>query len=707
LFIVVIIINFSHRLVVMNFSSVKYYTLLSFFLAHTAVGLISPALAMDNPPETPTKSLRVNRSPKNELDAADTLPESMRELKKKKDLARFLHQQYEKKKTKNNFQNLCDQGRQGNVYALDYVKQLSQENPSIFNLLSSTRDYKNIKSWEAFLSEKFLLNLQNTSDRTYFFGLSPDCLYDICCLPACQASMSFKTFKKNYGQFSGKMGELAIQLSHRFPKEPLWAFLAVEQGINKGYLNLTNYCFANEKWPEFRYFFSQLQDKTLIQNSELHNSYAYMCSMGAEGPKDPEEARNYYKMAADQGDPEAQNNYACRCQNGKGRPEDLEEARKYFKMAADQGLQEAQKTYASMCRKGEGGSKDFNEARTYFKMAIAQGSMEAQLGYALMCHDGEGEPEDLKAAREYFKMAADQGLKEAQYNYAVVCYKGKGGPEDLEEALNYFKMSAAQGAPYAITVCHLLEKRSTSQTQTHTCKRDQEDFETQTSEQVEIVLPDLDQTGDSSDDEESFQVTTPEDQPAKGFLSDKGKEEAAPEQKVVKSDKGKEEQTTENLTLSDELNLCAQKNARDIKDFRMQKRARQKKDVGSRSLIINKKDYVIQPLQIHLCDVQRKHPVSFETYGFVKAVFSQGKINKYNLTAARKAFVDLGCWVEDASGENATLVFYKLDNKQGTMKLKFDNPHGHGENVLYNALKRFIKPFLISIGKTPETCEVK
>lgn len=89
--------------------------------------------------------------------------------------------------------------------------------------------------------------------------------------------------------------------------------------------------------------------------------------------------------------------------------------------------------------------------------------------------------------------------------------------------------------------------------------------------------------------------------------------------------------------------------------------------------------------------------------------------------SAKKAFADLGCKVENKKGENSTSLYFDL-GKERRMKLdyqemnnqadkeektKYHNPHGHGDNNLYNALKPHLKRFLLSINKTPETLQVE
>jgi hypothetical protein len=92
----------------------------------------------------------------------------------------------------------------------------------------------------------------------------------------------------------------------------------------------------------------------------------------------------------------------------------------------------------------------------------------------------------------------------------------------------------------------------------------------------------------------------------------------------------------------------------------------------------------------------------------VKTIFGQGdkKINTFSNLSAQQAFVNLGCIVKNKKKENSTQVSFNLGGER-LMKLKYHNPHGHGDENLYDALKPYLKRFLQSIKKTPETLQGK
>ena len=90
-----------------------------------------------------------------------------------------------------------------------------------------------------------------------------------------------------------------------------------------------------------------------------------------------------------------------------------------------------------------------------------------------------------------------------------------------------------------------------------------------------------------------------------------------------------------------------------------------------------------------------KSDVKYETLEFVKTIFGQGvqKINAFTNTSAQQAFADLGCEVKPKPGKNSTALSFNLGESR-VMKFKWDNPHGHGDDNLYNELKPYMRRFL-------------
>ena len=84
-------------------------------------------------------------------------------------------------------------------------------------------------------------------------------------------------------------------------------------------------------------------------------------------PQDTGEAREGWRLAAEQGDASAQHNLGVVYYTGAGVPQDYTEAAKWFRMAAEQGLAAAQCALGVMHAAGRGVSLDKAEAVKWWK----------------------------------------------------------------------------------------------------------------------------------------------------------------------------------------------------------------------------------------------------------------------------------------------------------------------------------------------------
>jgi TPR repeat protein len=77
---------------------------------------------------------------------------------------------------------------------------------------------------------------------------------------------------------------------------------------------------------------------------------------------------------AEEGDPVAQFTMGLLYYTGRGVPRNLQEARRWYRLAADQGYDRAQVNLGVMCVAGEGGPHDLIEGYMWFSLAAAQGN---------------------------------------------------------------------------------------------------------------------------------------------------------------------------------------------------------------------------------------------------------------------------------------------------------------------------------------------
>lgn len=82
---------------------------------------------------------------------------------------------------------------------------------------------------------------------------------------------------------------------------------------------------------------------------------------------------------------------------------------KYFKLAADQGNPERQLSVGFCYLVGYGGSKNFELAFKYFKLSADQGNPKAQFQLANLYKNGEGTEKNLSEAIKYYSLSKNQG----------------------------------------------------------------------------------------------------------------------------------------------------------------------------------------------------------------------------------------------------------------------------------------------------------
>jgi TPR repeat protein len=454
----------------------------------------------------------------------------------------------------------------------------------------------------------------------------------------------------------------------------------------------------------------------------------YWTGNGVE--KDLRKALRYFKLSAKQNSKnrDAQFNLGLMYMNGDGVETDNEKALRYFKLAESNGDAEAtqivinllhkiEKDIDSLKRYADQGDpvaqlkvaewliekaykaqsktesdQYFQDARYYYELSAAQHNKWALINLGVMLYQGMGGEPDLSRARICFQQAGDLGVAQAQHNFAAMTYLGQGGDKDVKLAEKYYKRSANQGNfDSIISLKALQEEASLSIMKTKEMRSADED--------VEITLPALDENneGEPTDKVEEdlikFEPSVSEKTDEK-FLSSAIKNESI----QALPDIASQEEETQRLI---------EKHQQEIRELRGKKLA-QKRAAELSKQTLKMKGKVYQEMKLHdikTAQTQTNKPkVAHDTVEFVKTIFSvkgAQKINAFSIQAARKAFADLGCEVSNKKGENSTKLKFIFEGKM-EMKFKFHNPHELGED-LYDALKPYMKRFLESINKTPET----
>lgn len=177
--------------------------------------------------------------------------------------------------------------------------------------------------------------------------------------------------------------------------------------------------------------------------NEIGNRYA----KGEGVEQNFSEAVSYYRISAEEGDPEGQYNYGLSYYNGNGVNQDYNEALKWFRLAADQGNNKAQFNIGLSYYYGEGVIQDFVEAVKWFRLSAEQGNDKAQYAIGTCYYNGEGVTQDYIEGVKWIRLSAEQGNDRAQ-GYLGVCYiEGKGVKQDYGEAAKWLLESAVQNNP--------------------------------------------------------------------------------------------------------------------------------------------------------------------------------------------------------------------------------------------------------------------
>jgi len=186
----------------------------------------------------------------------------------------------------------------------------------------------------------------------------------------------------------------------------------------------------------------------------------YRIGMGVQ--QDYAEAVRYYRLAAEQGNPNGQNALAFMYQQGLGVTQDYAEAARLLQLSANQGNSTGQYDLGSLYEKGLGVKMDNEEAARLFKLSADQGNPHAQNALGVMYARGVGVKQDYTEAARLFRLSADQGLPGGQFDLGRLYELGQGVPQDLDQAVAWYSKAAAQGDPNAKSALQRLGPQSQS-----------------------------------------------------------------------------------------------------------------------------------------------------------------------------------------------------------------------------------------------------
>jgi uncharacterized protein len=173
-------------------------------------------------------------------------------------------------------------------------------------------------------------------------------------------------------------------------------------------------------------------------------SMALMALDGRGTPKDPAQGKTWLEQAAAKGEPRASYNLALLFLS-TGAHGDLLRAVELLRRSADAEIGDAQHALGVLYLKGRGVSRDAAEAARWFERAARNGSLAGEVEHAILLFNGDGVPADEKRAARGFRSAAAKGNAIAQNRLARLYAAGRGVPQNRVEAAAWHLMAAAQG----------------------------------------------------------------------------------------------------------------------------------------------------------------------------------------------------------------------------------------------------------------------
>ena len=171
-----------------------------------------------------------------------------------------------------------------------------------------------------------------------------------------------------------------------------------------------------------------------------------------------EEAVNWYRKAAEQGNAKAQYSLGDCYEYGYGVTKNETEAANWYRKAAEQGNAKAQNNLGACYGRGYGVTKNEAEAVNWYRKAAEQGNATAQNNLGACYGRGYGVSKNETEAANWYRKAAEQGNAKAQYNLGVCYRNGIGIERDLKDAAKWFCRAAIQGYDEAKQALNELEQ---------------------------------------------------------------------------------------------------------------------------------------------------------------------------------------------------------------------------------------------------------
>ena len=162
------------------------------------------------------------------------------------------------------------------------------------------------------------------------------------------------------------------------------------------------------------------------------------------------ESLNWYRKAAEAGDPQGMANVGSMYFNGRGVEKDEREAARWFRKAMEGGDMPATAVLAFQYGNGRGVPKDEREAARLYRKGAEEGEPQAMLNLGIIYQAGLGVPKDFAEAAYWFRKSAEAGNSAAMANLGTLYHNGTGVEKDAQQAAAWMFQSLQNGSADAV-----------------------------------------------------------------------------------------------------------------------------------------------------------------------------------------------------------------------------------------------------------------
>ena len=208
----------------------------------------------------------------------------------------------------------------------------------------------------------------------------------------------------------------------------------------------------------------------VVTGAVAQSSARYMLAngMAALERQDYSEAVMWFRLSADQGDPDGQSSLGEMYYFGQGVPQNYTAAAKWYRRAADQGDADSQTSLGDMYFLGQGVPQSHAEAVKWFRLAADQGDAFGQLSLGYMYRNGLGVAQNHAEAVRWYRLSAGQGDANGQSSLGDMYFFGLGVLQNHTEAVKWYRLSADQGGAHGQYSMGYMYDRGLGVSQSHT-----------------------------------------------------------------------------------------------------------------------------------------------------------------------------------------------------------------------------------------------